>query len=89
MGTGMEWRLAPPSLVEATYIVSDLPEERMSSRALPSAPGRELIASGRGGHQAVCRVLRLGPAAARQAWTERSVPPNNSQEKVGDLELPF
>lgn len=28
----------------ATYIVRDLPEERVSSRALPSAPGRELIA---------------------------------------------
>lgn len=28
----------------ATYLVRDFPEERVWSRALPSAPGRKLIA---------------------------------------------
>lgn len=63
----------------------------MSSKALPSAPGRNRLHQVGGGHQVLCYVFGPGPAAALQVWTERllSAHHHKSQEKVEIWSLPL
>lgn len=90
LGIEMRGRLALPSLVWATYLVSDLPENSLSGRAPPSVPGRELTGSGGRWPPGCVLCPQAWPNLCSPVWTEGlwSVPPDKSQEKVGDLELP-
>lgn len=91
LGIGMGWRLALPSLVWATYLVSDLAENRVSNRARPSAPGRELTGSGGRWPPGCVRVLRPGPTSALQSGQRGcgQFPPTNPRRKSGAWSSPF